>query len=125
MKIFLICPVRNVDFDVQRRIESYVGTLERKGNHVHWPARDTKQDDPTGGFAICKTNFRAILDADEIHVWYDESSAGSKFDMGGIFMLVEMLKEPIKVVIVNDGEVVDNAKKSFYKVMLRLAKKTK
>lgn len=99
--------------------------LEKAGHKVHWPARDTKQDDPTGGFEICRKNFSEILDAEEVHIWYDETSGGSKFDMGGVFMLVEMLAEKKKIVIANDGEVVDGTKKSFYKVFKRLIKKAK
>ncbi len=125
MHIFLICPVAKAEPETQKRIKAYVKGIEKKGHKIHWPNRDTKQDDPTGGFEICRTNFRAILDADEIHIWYDETSGGSKFDMGGVFMLVEILKEKKKIVIVNDGEIVDDTKKSFYKVFKRLAEKTK
>ena len=40
-------------------------------------------------------------------------------------MLVAMLGREKKIVIVNDGEVVDNATKSFYKVFKHLVEKTK
>jgi hypothetical protein len=45
--------------------------------------------------------------------------------MGGVFMLVAMLGIPKKIVIVNDAEIVDNTKKSFYKVFKYLIEKTK
>lgn len=125
MKIFLISPVRNAESETQKKIAEYVASLEGAGHQVHWPIRDTKQDDPTGGYEICRTNFRGILQADEIHIWYDETSNGSKFDMGGVFMLVEMLGWKKKIVIVNDGEIVDNTTKSFYKVFKHLVEKTK
>jgi hypothetical protein len=125
VNIFLISPVAKADPETQKRIKAYVARLEKAGHKVHWPARDTKQDDSTGGLAICRTNFAAIYYADEIHIWYDETSGGSKFDMGGVFMLTEIIGEKKKIVIANEGEVADDSKKSFYKVMSRLAGKTK
>jgi|YelNatPaOPRAMG01_1025707.scaffolds.fasta_scaffold13569_8 hypothetical protein len=125
MKIFLISPVRNAESETLKRIAEYVASLEAIGHQVHWPIRDTNQDDPTGGYEICRTNFLGILEADEVHIWYDETSNGSKFDMGGVFMLVAMLGIPKKIVIVNDAEIVDNTKKSFYKVFKYLIEKTK
>lgn len=123
VKVFLISPVARATKEVNEKISAYIGGLERRGCKVHWPFRDTNQDDPTGGYEICKTNFKAILGADEIHIWYDESSGGSKFDMGGVFMLVKMLGVKKKIVIANDKEVVDNSKKSLYKIFKRLADK--
>lgn len=121
MKVFLISPVRLSSDEINARISAYVKQLEVTGAQVHWPIRDTKQDDPTGGLTICRTNCQAILDADEIHIWYDETSNGSKFDMGAVFMLVEMLGAKKKVVIANENEVIDNTQKSFFKVFKRLA----
>lgn len=125
MKIFLISPVRNSETTDPRKRAAYVASLERSGHQVHWPIRDTEQDDPTGGYEICRANFTAILEADEIHVWYDESSHGSKFDMGGVFMLTEMLGRKRKIVIANDCEVKDTSAKSFFKVLKRLEQNTK
>ena len=119
MKIFLICPVRNADPSLNIKLAGYVKSLEDEGHYVHWPTRDTKQEDPTGGYLICFRNFSAIQEADQIHIWYDESSNGSKFDMGGVFMLVEILRYNKRIFIVNRGEakVVDLKEKSFLKVM--------
>ena len=119
-KVFLICPVREASPEVRNRMEAYVANLESDGYKVHLPHRDTNQEDETGGYVICKTNFQAILEADEIHIWYDETSAGSKFDMGGVFMLVAMLGHKKKIVLVNKDEVVDEKKKSFFKVFTHL-----
>ena len=124
MKIFLICPVAKITPDEEESISKYVSLLEDNGNTVHWPLRDTKQDDPTGGLTICRTNFQAILDADEIHIWYNETSGGSKFDMGGVFMLTEMLGVKKRIVIPNKAEVKDDAPKSFFQVIKHLEKKT-
>lgn len=123
-KIFLICPVRQAGDELQERIAAYVALLESRGAKVHWPPRDTEQNDPTG-YGICATNFQGILDADEVHIWYVEESYGSKFDMGGVFMIVAMLGWEKKIVLVNKEEVaaLEAAKgttKSFFKVFQRL-----
>lgn len=125
MVIFLISPVRNPNPKTQDEIADYVRQLEGEGHKVHWPIRDTEQNDPSGGHEICRANFSAILNANEIHIWYDETSNGSKFDMGGVFMLVEMLGWKKRVVIANHDSVIDVAPKSFFKVFKRLAEKTK
>lgn len=115
-KIFLICPVANATPEIRKRLEDYVAGLEKDGCKVHLPHRDTNQEDATGGYEICRTNFQAIIEASEIHIWYDETSGGSKFDMGGIFMLVVMLGHSKKIVVVNEDEVPESGKKSFFKV---------
>lgn len=121
-KIFLISPVRNVNPETYIVLTMYVLALESQGYKVYWPARDTEQNDPTGGYQICRTNFQAILDADQIHIWYDETSQGSKFDMGGAFMLVEILGwKSKKILLVNHDEVQDCKEKSFFKVMKQIA----
>jgi len=126
--VFFISPVRGImrgeDPELKARLQEYVTSLENQGYKVHWPLRDTPQIDPTGGFVICRTNCKAIIDADEIHIWYDESSNGSKFDMGGVFMLCEMESMRKKIVIANENEIVDTAPKSFFKVFKRLAAKS-
>ncbi len=126
--IFLISPVRGVingeNPELEAKLRKYVADLEKRGYRVHWPLRDTHQEDPTGGYRICRTNFRTIIDADEIHIWYDENSQGSKFDMGGVFMLCEMLGMKKKIVIANEGEVIDDKDFCFYRVFKHLIAKT-
>lgn len=119
--IFLICPVRNLSEDVKARIASYVRDLEAAGCSVHWPPRDTAQDDPVG-MRICRDNGFAIMRADEVHVWYDPTSQGSVFDLGMAFMLAEVIGAPKKVVIANPGDVdPDEGRKSFPNVLRALA----
>ena len=125
MKIFLISPVRvenNLDLETRIAIEMYVKSLKGRGYKVHWPKRDTNQNDHSGGYEICLTNFQAMLDADQIHIWYEETSNGSKFDMGGVFML-KMLGIKKDIIIVNreEAEALDKSQKSFLKVMKHLA----
>jgi len=86
MKIFMICPVRNATPQMRENILAEVEHLESLGHSVHYPARDTKQDDPTG-LSICKANRAAIEAADEIHVIWDGESTGSIFDLGVAFAL--------------------------------------
>lgn len=82
-KTFLICPVRGVDV---AESEQVVHELEKQGFTVHWPHRDTNQDDNTG-LRICRDNRAAIRDADFVHVLWDGKSQGSLFDLGMAFAL--------------------------------------
>lgn len=126
-KIFVICPVRNAEPDIQEKISEYVANLEAEGHEVYWPARDTEQQDPTGGLQICRANFREIMEANEIHIWYDETSGGSKFDLGGVFMLVEMLRWHKRIVIINEKEAAEKDRglpKSHFQVSQYLVRKT-
>lgn len=83
MKSFLICPVRGVDQDKTRHI---VENLEKDGYDVHWPPRDTDQNDNIG-LRICKDNKQAIIDADVVHMIWDGNSQGCLFDLGMAFAL--------------------------------------
>ena len=88
MNTFLICPVRGKDPEELMHI---VKSLEAEGWNVHYPPRDTCQDDPTG-FQICKDNVSAIKEADVIHIYYDPESRGSLFDLGVSFTLGKPIK---------------------------------
>ena len=71
----------------------------------------------------CRTNFKAILESDQVHIWYVEDSSGSKFDIGGLFMLVEILGYRKDIFIVNkqEAETLDTGEKSFLKVIKYIA----
>ena len=88
MKAFLICPVRGHLPDETFEI---VCGLERDGWDVHWPFRDTAQDDPTG-FEICSTNREAIDQADMVFVMWDGKSTGCLFDLGIAFALNKLIQ---------------------------------
>ncbi|OGF25779.1 hypothetical protein A2303_07340 [Candidatus Falkowbacteria bacterium RIFOXYB2_FULL_47_14] len=122
-KIFVICPVRDADKDTSAKINDYIDGLEQKGYRAHWPPRDTDQTDPIGD-RICRDNLNAILACDEIHIWYDPSSTGSHFDLGGAFMLIELLGYKKKIVLINNGAKVVPGK-GFMNVIRYLAEKTK
>jgi len=108
MKIFLICPVRNATDEQKSHMMGYIDGLESQGHSVHYPARDTKQEDETGGWNICTQNKNAILWADEVHIFWDDKSTGSLFDLGVAFGASK------KLVIVNPEAINLSNTKSFH-----------
>lgn len=84
-KGFFICPVRGHD---PKETEAIVKKLEDEGWDIHWPPRDTKQEDPeTGGFRICVDNENALEQADRVFLVWDGKSKGCLFDLGAAFAL--------------------------------------
>ena len=121
--IFLICPVRNVDKETEKMIAAYVKKHEDSGLKVYWPSRDTVQVDPTGGIRICRDNTYAIIQAKEIHIWWNKESTGSKFDLGVSLAAVTLLAQQginKKIVVANPEEVQKTEIKSFENVLLSL-----
>ena len=90
MKGFLICPVRGHD---QEETKSVVEKYEALGWKIHWPPRDTNQDDETG-LRICTDNYRAIRESDVVLVIWDGKSQGCLFDLGMAFAM----NKPISVI---------------------------
>lgn len=111
-KIFLICPVRNATEKQREIIADYIAYREKTGYVVHYPARDTDQDDPIG-YRICQDNRKAIEAADEVHVFWDDKSTGTLFDLGMAFSLKKRL------VIVNNDDLVFTNGKSFANMISR------
>lgn len=85
MNIFIICTVRDASKEYKQKLENYVQTLEEQGHTVHLPHRDTNQK--AASIAICAQNRQAIIDADEVHIFYSPTSQGTHFDMGMCFAL--------------------------------------
>ncbi|OGF74132.1 hypothetical protein A2W54_01615 [Candidatus Giovannonibacteria bacterium RIFCSPHIGHO2_02_43_13] len=112
-KAFLVCSVRNATPEQKAAAEFYVKNLEAKGYKVHWPPRDTNQDDLIG-LRICSDNRAAIKNADEIHIMWDQNSQGSLFDIGIAFALEK------KVILANPNAVQPTQNKSFANVLLLL-----
>ncbi len=110
---FVICPVRNMTDEERNYLDLYVADLEGRGYKVHYPPRDTNQKDAIG-ISICMQNRRAIEEADEVHVYWNSSSEGSKFDFGIAFAM----KKPIY--IINRDDVKPTEGKSFDNVLLTL-----
>lgn len=88
MKGFLICPVRGVD---PKETEGHIRELESQGIDMHWPPRDTNQNDDTG-FNICIENMNAIKNADTVYIVWDEKSQGCLFDLGMTFAMGKTLE---------------------------------
>lgn len=83
-KIFLICPVRIATEKQKMDLHRYVWDKEHEGYDVYYPAVDTDQKDEIG-YRICSDNAKAILEADEVHIYWDKNSKGSLFDLGVAF----------------------------------------
>jgi len=121
-KVFIICPVRNVDVVTKRIIAEYVQYLEHQvGAKVHWPSRDTDQNDSTGLY-ICEQNREAIFSADEIHIWYDPTSQGTIFDLGMLFAFRRSMKKK-KIILINPLHLAEarTAHKSFANMLMALS----
>lgn len=113
MKIFVICPVRNIADEEKNAIEVIVKNLEKNGEEVYWPPRDTNQYDSIG-LRICCDNRKAIEEADCVYVWWNEKSQGSLFDLGMAFAL----KKPVYVINITSVKITEN--KSFNNVLRAL-----
>lgn len=116
MKIFLISPVRLGENQDARK---YAETLEKHGNEVYYPIRDTNQVDPTGGWKICQQNKAAINNADEVHIFYHPESQGIHFDLGVAFALGK------KVMLINTTDWAEHKKndKGFLRVIAEWEKR--
>lgn len=115
-QIYLICPVRNCSKEELTAIEKYVEKLESNGASVHFPPRDVCQDDDGCGMNICESHRKAMLNCDEVHVWWDVNSKGSHFDLGMAYML--QVFKPIKFVMSMPCEKTEH--KSYTNVLLKL-----
>lgn len=82
MKIYIICPVRNVTEEQIQEVADYVASLELDGHQVHYPPRDyVDPNDPTG-FGIVTCHAIAMRNADRVDVFWDNTSKGSHADLG-------------------------------------------
>ena len=90
LKIYIICPVRNLQESEKKELNNYVKELE-KYNTVFYPPRDAPQDDLTG-INIVKTEIEAIKNCDEVHIFWNVNSSGSHFDLGVAMAFNKTLK---------------------------------
>ena len=111
MRIFLICPVSYATEEQSASIAKYVSYLEVvEGRTVHWPARDTLQEQPT--MDVFHDNREAMLRSHEVHVWWSPDSPGSKFDLGMAYAFGKLIH------IANPQDVKPTEKKSFENFLL-------
>jgi len=115
MKYYILCPVRNITPEVKVGIDKYVEDTEKLGIKCHYPPRDVKQDDVSGGYTICATHRRAMEKCDAVVVFWDPASSGSHFDLGMAFALH-------KRIIVGKILTHTESEKSFEKVIETITK---
>lgn len=117
-KVFILCPVRNLTPAEDAEIKAYVRMLESKGIKVHYPPRDTNQNDPIG-LNICIQNRAAIKSSGEIHNYFNPASRGTVFDTGMAFMAEKPL------FIINAGIFEHHPSDDFAGFLLKYAYNTK
>lgn len=118
--IYLICPVRNCSPEVKARMDYYVKYLEDiQGHKVHYPPRDLDQTDKNG-IDILTTHCSAMMGVDEVHIWWDKDSSGSKFDLGMALMCRSAWRADLRFVLANPDEVKETEGKSWENVVLTL-----
>jgi len=117
-KVFMICPVRNLTPQEDSYLKGYIGGLEDKGYTVHYPPRDTNQNDPIG-LNICTENKQAIINSDEVQIYYNPTSTGTVFDLGMTFMAEKPLY------IINAKMFKDSLEDNFSKFLFKYAFNTK
>jgi hypothetical protein len=100
-KIYIISAVRAANPQMRAALEAYADICEEAGHIVHLPHRDTNQE--ASELEICMENGAALQMADEIHVFYDQSSTGSHFDLGMAFMLDMLVGNKKRVVMLQHG----------------------
>jgi len=123
---FLICTVREADKKDKEFINNYLKKMRSKGLKMYYPAEDTNQVDPLGGYTICSDNCKAIKDSKEVHVYWTDKSQGTKFDLGIAFY--EHKAQGKRIKLANKSQVEKmieeqknkGIKKSFEMVLLKL-----
>lgn len=112
MNIYIICAVRHAVVHRLNLLRDYAERLRKTGHTVHFPPDDAPQDDPTGA-EICATHRRAMLQANEVHVFWNADSFGSHFDLGMAYALRKKIV-PIQC------ELIDAPGKSYWKMIQEL-----
>jgi len=74
----------------RNRMENYRDSLEVEGHEVKIPAFDFHPE--LNELGICAYNRDIILWADEVHVFWDQRSMGTIFDLGMTFMAGKRFK---------------------------------
>ena len=110
---FFMCSVRNVSEEEKDKIEYCVKTLEDAGYVLHFPPRNTNQNDSTG-YNICMQNMQAIQNSYYVFSYWNPKSEGSIFDLGNKFMKGGPL------LVVNKKLVKPTEHKSFTNVILEM-----
>jgi len=96
-KVFLICSVRNTSKQDIDKFREYKKEKRKEGYFVHYPNDDTPQDDPIGQ-NICIINKEAIKESIEVHLYWNPTSVGTRFDLSMVVMANK------KLMIINEDE---------------------
>ena len=120
-KIYLICPVRRCGKREKKLLYEYVHKCEAAGDKVFYADRDVEQNDPTGLNIITKER-QAILDADEIRVWWKADKKGKSRSEGSVFDFGMAWMAGKKIVIANPDMVKPPPHKSYTTVLAVLDK---
>jgi hypothetical protein len=81
---FLICPVRNATEIEKGYLNYLIEHKEGEGLTIYYPTRDTDQNDHYG-LRICADNKLAMMNSEEVWVYWNKESKGSLFDLGMAF----------------------------------------
>lgn len=90
MKIYLICPVRNMNEAQRKYIIRYINNQIALENQVH-SYLNVMQDSVTG-YEIVISRLEAMQECDEVHIMWDVYSTGSHVDLGMAIALNKKLK---------------------------------
>lgn len=113
IKAFLICPVMGHD---REETAELVEWLEEMGLQVHWPHRDTDQDDPVG-LQICEENRAAIEEADIVLMVWNGKSTGCLFDLGMAFGMGKPII-PLEMPPITDDRSFQKMAEAYYEEMI-------
>ncbi|MGD9276769.1 MAG: hypothetical protein PVJ67_06375 [Candidatus Pacearchaeota archaeon] len=95
---YLICSVRKAPKREKEEIERYLSDARKDGAQILYPADDTNQEDPIGGYRICRDHAREIYEAKRIRVIWNPGSTGSYVDLGHSLLENLLRDKPIDVV---------------------------
>jgi hypothetical protein len=115
-KIYIVCPVRKLNEPEKNLILKSVTDLEKAGNEVRCPFRDTNQVDEIG-LRIVGDHEDDIIWADEVLVWWNPTSEGSLWDAAQFRMAKRFMPEKRFLIINLDGVQITE-EKSYTNVLL-------
>lgn len=115
-KIYIICPVRKLTDPEKVVILDYADRLEKSGNEVRCPFRDTIQIDEIG-LRIVEDHENDIIWADEVHIWWNPTSEGSLWDFAQYRMAKRFMPEK-RVLVINVEDVGITENKTYTNVLL-------
>ncbi len=105
-RTFLICPVRRATEEQKVKINNYLIDNEQNAKTVHYPERDTNQIDSIG-YRICLDNANAIVNSQGVHIFYDQKSTGTLFDLG-VAYYQQFLNPEREFKVLNEDEIIFN-----------------